>query len=407
MVLSATAGSALASGYDLPDQDAFAVGGGLAVTATADNPSAVFYNPAGLTQLAGNNVEAGFYGIDLEPQYKNPETGATYGNRDPFSGVPQLFYSYSNAEHGFSLGLGVYAPSGLSSSWPSNTGFRTTGTQASLTEFAINPVVAYKICDSLSIGAGLSANYANLDWRQGILWPNQNYDQFRFQGDGWGVSGNFGVLWQPIQQLSFGAAMQTGAKMNLSGYTTAYNEEAAAATYPAFAARTDAMTDFQFPLKAEGGVSYRPTPKWNVEVDADYIDWQSMGTVTIQQATALASIFPKDIPLTFDWQSSWYYELGVTRYLDNGWHLSAGYIFNENTVPTSHYLPVVADEDRHFFSVGVGRKYRHLDFDIAYQFGYGPERTVTGSAASASGQTADGTYSFISHAVAVSVGYHF
>jgi len=48
-VLTATASSVLASGFDLPDQDAFAIGRGLAVTATADNPSAIFYNPAGLT----------------------------------------------------------------------------------------------------------------------------------------------------------------------------------------------------------------------------------------------------------------------------------------------------------------------------------------------------------------------
>jgi long-chain fatty acid transport protein len=412
MVFSTTAGSVLASGFDLPDQDAFAVGRGLAVTATADNPSAIFYNPAGLTQLPGNNFEAGFYGISLEPEYKNPETGTTYGNQQPLSGVPQLFYSYGNAKHDFSLGLGFYAPSGLSMSWPSDTGFRTTGTQASLAEYAINPVVAYKICDSLSIGAGISANYANLDLREGILWPGQPYDQFRFQGDGWGVSGNFGVLWQPLQQLSFGAAMQTGAKMNLNGYTTAYNTVATPLPtspyyYPAFAARTDAQMDFQFPLKVEGGISYRPTPKWNIEVDADYIDWQSTGTETIQQASDLASLYPKNIPIAFDWQSSWYYELGVTRYFDCGWHVSAGYIFNENSEPSSHYLPVVADEDRHFFSAGVGYKGRRFDFDVAYQFGYGPDRTVTGSAPSSSGQTADGTYSFISHAVAVSVGYHF
>ena len=100
-------------------------------------------------------------------------------------------------------------------------------------------------------------------------------------------------------------------------------------------------------------------------------------------------------------------QLGVTRYFDNGWHVSAGYIFNQNSVPSAHYNPLVADEDRHFFSVGVGRKGKQFDFDVAYQFGYGPDRTVSGSAPSAGGQTADGTYSFISHAVSVSVGWHF
>jgi long-chain fatty acid transport protein len=411
-VFSALSGSVYASGFDLPDQDAFAVGRGLAVTATADDPSAIFYNPAGLTQLTGNNIRAGAYAIDLQPQYKNPTTGATYGNRDPFGGIPQLFYSYSNADHGYSLGLGVYAPAGLSSSWPANTGFRTEGTQGSVAQYAINPVVAYKLCDSLSIGAGLSANYANVDLRQGILWPGQPVDQFRFQGDGWSMAGNFGILWQPITQLSFGAALQTGTKTDLKGYTTAYNDVAtplptAPYYYPTFSKKTGATADFQFPLKAEGGISYRPTPKWNVEFDADYIDWDSEGTVNIQQSSAFPPLFPRDVPLALDWQSSWYYELGVTRYFDCGWHVSAGYIFNENTVPSAHYNPIVADEDRHFFSAGIGWKGKQFDFDIAYQFGYGPDHTVTGSAPSAAGQTADGTYSFISNAVAVSVGWHF
>jgi long-chain fatty acid transport protein len=412
VALTAFGGSVFASGFDLPDQDAFAIGRGLAVTATADNPSAIFYNPAGLTQLPGNNIEAGFYGIYLDPQYKSPTTGAGFANQEPWSAIPQLFYSYGNAEHGYSLGLGIYSPSGLSSSWPDTTGFRTTGTKASLQEFAINPVVAYQICDSLSIGAGLSANYANLDLRQGVLYPSQPYDQFRFQGDGWGLAGNLGILWKPIKQLSFGAALQSGTKIDLKGYTTAYNSVAtplptAPYYYPAFSTRTDAAADFQFPLKVEGGVSYRPTDKWNIEFDADYIDWDSMGTVNIQQSSAFPPLFPRDVPVALDWESSWYYELGATRYFENGWHVSAGYIFNENSVPSSHYLPVVADEDRHFFSLGLGRKGKTFDFDVAYQFGYGPDRTVTGSAPSAAGQTADGTYSFISHAVAVSVGWHF
>jgi long-chain fatty acid transport protein len=412
VALTLAGGSAFGSGYDLPDVDAFAVGRGLAVTATADDPSAVFYNPAGLTQLTGNNVRAGFYGISLQPQFKNPNTGATFGNQESFSAIPQFFYSYGNAEHGYSLGLGVYAPAGLSLQWPDTTGFRTVATKGSLEQFAINPVAAYKLLDTLSIGGGLSANYANLDLRQGILWPGQPFDQFRFQGDGWSLAGNAGILWQPIKQLSFGAAVQSGTKTDLKGYTSAYNDVAtplptAPYYYPKFATRTGAQADFQFPFKAEAGVSYRPTPNWNLEFDADYIDWDSVGNLNIQQSSAFPPLFPKDLPLALGLQSSWYYELGVTRYFDCGWHVSVGYIFNQNSASSSHYVPLIADEDRHFFSAGLGYQGKHLSLDIAYQFGYGPDRTVTGSAPAATGQSADGIYSFISHAVAVSMGWHF
>jgi long-subunit fatty acid transport protein len=76
-------------------------------------------------------------------------------------------------------------------------------------------------------------------------------------------------------------------------------------------------------------------------------------------------------------------------------------------MPTAHYQPIVADLDRHFLSAGIGYSNKRFDFDIAYQFGIGESRKVAGTPVSAGGQTADGTYGFISHAVAVSAGIKF
>jgi long-chain fatty acid transport protein len=176
---------------------------------------------------------------------------------------------------------------------------------------------------------------------------------------------------------------------------------------PGFAASSGAEAAFDFPFAFCVGVSYRPTPKWNLEFNAEYTDWNSVNTVTIRQATGVPGLIPQNVPLVLNWESSWYYEFGVTRYFDNGWHVSGGYIFNENSLPDANYQPLVADQDRHFFSVGTGCRGKRMSFDVAYQFGYGPERTVSGSAPSATGQTADGDYGFISHAISVSVGWHF
>jgi hypothetical protein len=68
--------------------------------------------------------------------------------------------------------------------------------------------------------------------------------------------------------------------------------------------------------------------------------------------------------------------------------------------------------DRHFISVGAGFKGKHFDFDVAYQFGYGAPHTVAGSTPFSTpgqfaGQSAAGTYDFISHALLVTVGLHF
>ena len=104
--------------------------------------------------------------------------------------------------------------------------------------------------------------------------------------------------------------------------------------------------------------------------------------------------------------------MGVTRSFDNGWHISGGYLFNQNSVPDNYYSPLAADLDRHFFTIGFGRTGKRIDFDLTYQFGYGPAHTVTGSQPSSTpgfsaNQNADGTYKFISHAVLISAGIHF
>ena len=128
---------------------------------------------------------------------------------------------------------------------------------------------------------------------------------------------------------------------------------------------------------------------------------------SIHQATPFPPLLPQDVPLTLNWESSWYYEFGATRYLGNRWQVSGGYIYNENSVPSAHYTPLVSDLDRHFFCIGAGHHGEHLTIDLAYQLGYGPPRTVTGSAPSATGQTADGRYEFLSHALLLTFGWHF
>ena len=400
-----------ASGFRLASQDAFATARGEAFVATADNPSAIYYNPAGITQLEGGNLRSGIYGIYLDPTFSPPSSAPnndnTYHINKKFAAVPQTFYTYTPKDSPLSFGLGVYAPYGGSISWPQDTGFRTVATEGKLTYLTFNPVAALKLAPNLSIGAGLMVNYVNMDLEQGLRpfqMPLINY--FHFKGDGWSVGYNLGLLWQPHEKVSIGATFRSSATVTLNGHTEFEQQPLIQPT------RLPAQADFTFPLTAVFGISYRPTPKWNLEFDADYTDWSSFGTTTIRQQGTPPFPVQKDIPVTLKWQPSWMYEFGVTRYFDNNWHVSAGYVFSENSVPNAYYSPLAADMDRHFFNVGAGHKGKRLDFDIAYQFGYGPAHTVTGSTPSSTpglfaGQSADGKYDFISHAVMVTVGWHF
>lgn len=397
-----------ATGFRLPDQDAFAVARGEAFVATANNPSAVYYNPAGITQLEGQNLRTGLYGLDIETTYNSPFGGSFENERDRHV-IPQFFYTFSPDDVPLSFGVGVFSPFGLSSRWPDDTGFRTVATQGSIQYLTINPVVAWKVRPDLSIAAGLTFNDVDLDLQQGLIWPDQPFDRFMFKGDGWDVGFNLGAMWKPHEKVSLGVSYRSETTVGLEGETEYYNTVAIPGVgVPSFPKQeVDADLSFPFPSLLIFGVSYRPTPDWNLEFNADYADWSRLGTVNIKQENGFDSLIPQDVPITLDWESSWYYEFGVTHYMKNGWSVSAGYIYNENSVSDAHYSPLVADLNRHFLSVGAGYQGKILSFDIAYQYGYGPKRTVSGSEPSGTGQTADGEYGFRSHALAASVGWHF
>src|SRR5579862_9052813 len=125
-----------ANGFRLASQDGFATARGEAFAATADNASAIYYNPAGITQLEGNNVRGGLYGIYLDnsfnPPSGAPNSGNTYRSSDDLAAVPQLFFTCTPKDWFVSFGLGVYAPYGGKLNWPQDTGFRSVATQSSL-----------------------------------------------------------------------------------------------------------------------------------------------------------------------------------------------------------------------------------------------------------------------------------
>jgi long-chain fatty acid transport protein len=400
-----------ANGFRLASQDGFASARGEAFVATADNASAIYYNPAGITQLDGNNVRGGIYGIYLNQTFKPtngaPNAGNTYHNSDDLAAVPQVFYVYTPKGSPASLGFGLYAPYGGKTDWPQDTGFRAVAVQGSLEYLRINPVLALKLAPNLSIGAGVMVDYGKIYLQQGLLANAQPFANFfQFQGDGWTAGYNLGALWQPCETVSIGGTFRSATTINMKGNTEFQQQPILPETQIA------ANAKFKFPITAVVGLSYRPTPKWNLEFDADYTDWGSFGIVTISQQQTPPFPVEQNIPVTLDWQPSWMYEFGVTRYFDDGWHVSGGYVYNRASVPDAFYSPLAADMDRHFFAIGAGRNGKRFDFDVTYQFGYGPPHTVTGSTPPSqpglnAGQTADGTYKFLSQAVLMTVGMHF
>lgn len=374
------------------DQDAEASARGNAFTATADNPSAIYYNPAGITQLPGHQVRVGLYSLTYQTQFRSPSEAEAESKR-AYEATPNLYYTYSPTDKPLSFGLGVYAPFGLSMKWPENTGFRSVALEGRVTYLTLQPVVAWRVHPTLSVAAGPTLNFGQTDLKQGLS-PFANNDSFRFKGEAFAPGFGVGVLWQPLEKHSFGVVYRSATTMDFDGHTDTES------VTPAFSLRQDARAKFEFPQHLTVGWSFRPTTNWNFEFNADWTDWSSFGSVPIRQATPVP-------PLVLNWESSWFFAWGVTRKFGDGWRASAGYIFSENSVPDKSFNPLVPDTERHAWSVGIGRETKKWTWDVAYQLAWGTPRTVTGSAVTPAGQSADGRYEWWSHALSVSVGRKF
>ena len=399
------------NGFRLVSQDAFAAARGEAFAATADNPSAVHYNPAGISQLEGSQVRSGVYALNFEPTFTPPagraNSGTLYEIEDEDALAPQLYGTYRIPDSPLTVGLGIYAPHGASVTWPQNTGFRAVATAGELTYLRFNPVIACEILPGLSVAGGLMVDQAEILLEQGLRRQERPLaNSFRFDGDDISVGCNFGLLWKINEQFSFGATYRSAVRQNFEGHTNIEQQPIIQPT------EVPASAELEFPYTAVVGVSYRPTSKWNIEVNADYSNWSSMDQFVIRQSERPPFPVQQNIPVTLAFQDSWIYKLGATRYFDAGWYASAGYVFNQNSVPDDFYSPTVADLDRHFLTAGIGRKWSRYQLDVTYQFGFAEDREVTDSLPPSSparfvGQNADGTYGFGSHGLLISLGMKF
>src|SRR4051812_24632706 len=206
---------AFALGFRVADQNAAATARGDAFVATADNASAVYYNPAGITQLKGTELLLGGYGISFNARVNLDAPGhKDFDNKYDPQAVPQLFATYEIPKTPLSLGFGIYAPFGFKNRYADDVPFRAIAKEGSIQYITYNPVIALQVSRTFSIAAGLTINSAKAELVNGVAGP---HDEFRFEGDDTTFGFNLGVLWQPTKQHSFGATYVSQTVMNLEG----------------------------------------------------------------------------------------------------------------------------------------------------------------------------------------------
>ncbi|MCX7984817.1 MAG: outer membrane protein transport protein, partial [Bacteroidetes bacterium] len=217
-------GEVYAGGYQIYEQGARATGMGGAFVARASDPSAIFYNVAGLGFQKGTNVLAGINLIVPSTTFKGKGIvqPLEYSTKSNVFTPINLYGSHEVTEN-VVVGMGVYNPFGLGTEWNDLWGVSVSGrylgstkaVKSSVETWYFNPSIAYKINNELSVGVGISYIYASAFISRNIL-PNAIY-KLELDGTGSGFGINVGAIYKPIEKLSLGLSYRTTTTIEFEG----------------------------------------------------------------------------------------------------------------------------------------------------------------------------------------------
>jgi long-chain fatty acid transport protein len=385
--LLTTASTVRAAGFAIFEQSVSGLGSAYAgSTVLAEDASTIFYNPAGMTFLSGQQIELGGNyivprarfsnrGSTLSPALPAPVGGMSLSGGNGGDGgeaafVPNLYYLLSLNDN-VRLGLGVTAPFGLSTKYTRTWVGRYHAVESRMSTLDINPAIAYRVHPTLSLGAGLSiqrieATLSNaVDF--GTIFASslettpQGADGYaEMKGDDWGYGYNLGLIYTPIENTRLGLAYRSGITHRLEGdIDFDYPNEtvgAAAASPEVRLVDGDAKADVDLPATLALGGSYDIGAKWTLLADITWTQWSRLEELRIHFDSGA-----DDNVTTLDWEDTWRYAVGALFKPDTRWQLRAGLAFDPSPVPSSkRRTPRIPDDDRIWTAIGSGYRFSDL-----------------------------------------------
>ena len=167
-----------ASGYHFGTQSVNAQGTANAAAAEAADASTIFYNPAGLSKIDSSQISVNAnivlpsirYEADSATDFTGiPVQGSKSGKITKTTVAPHVYGAYK-ASDDVTLGLGVYVPFGSATEYEKDSVLRHNINKLGLTTIAIEPVVAWKLNDRHSFGAGIIAQHTSAELRKYADW---------------------------------------------------------------------------------------------------------------------------------------------------------------------------------------------------------------------------------------------
>jgi long-chain fatty acid transport protein len=345
----------LAGPIDVPMQSSKAAGEADAFTAQADDPSAIYYNPAGLTQLQGTQISAGAYYLQPVFQFHGDDGSAEH--MDYPSVLPHVYAETNFGLDRFRFGFGVNDVDGINEDWGPNGPLNEIVNKAELEVINFAPTVAYRVDNHLSLGIAFNIYYGNLDLERNVTLaaPPAPEGDFRVQGHAVSFGVTPGIMYKINDRNQIGLYYRSPFALDFTGHA-----EIKSSIVPEIGP-SPAKDSLQFPQSIGLGYAMRPIDPLRVEADVIWTDWDSVNQLYIRSPNPVFN--NQELPA--DWKSGFAFRLGGQYQLDRNWYLRAGYAFGQNAVPTATFSPLVPDSNYHLAAVGVGYQTDHWGLDLA------------------------------------------
>ena len=412
------AGAAFGSGFALFEAGSKAVAMGGAFAATADDPSAIFYNVAGIAQLRRTEVSFGGTGITFQNQFKGDPndlfTAGTQGGlyRAHTFVIPNA-YAVVPFGNNLTFGVGVFAPFGLRTNWQQPWIGRFVSSDANIRTVSVEPAIAWQTSDGrLAIGGGPEYRRAKviLVRNAGAINPftgrfvdvSNNYLASDWTSK-WGW--NVGVLFKPTDTWRLGVSYR-------APITADFNKGTATITQiPSGNAQFDAVVRTQLPPTQPVTTSV-PMPSflylavatsaitnWNIEFDAVRNDWSRFKEIKVNLLTTPSASFTR----VQNWKNTWSYRLGTNHPVTTDWDIRLGTLYDKNPQSPSVVSPLLADADRIGVSFGVGWHHGPWVVDATEFALHFKERSTQGQSL----DNFNGSYKTDANLVSLNLGYRF
>ena len=384
------ASTASAAGFQLTEQSVAGMGRAHAGAGiVGDDVSAIHFNPAGMTLLHGlqTTVAGTYVSLDI---YYNGLNGARENGRDKPASIPAAFLSYQ-VNDSLWLGLAITSPYGMRIRYGSDWSENQRGISGSVTTVDINPNIAWKVNDYISIGGGVSALWTHSKIKSGL--PAKQTQalpaalgggsldiplggQFEYKGSDWMFTYNLGLMVSPTEDQRFGVSYRSSAHVTARGdYYIRGNA--------VMNGEGDGKGRLQTPETVYISATWKPIQKLRLSGLARWANWKkfenmrfSMDNLSNLHATQgamdLAQSFPPalaqgaigaiqsklgNVNIENNWKAAWLFSLGADLDVTDQWTIRGGVALETDPIKQQNLrTALIPDTKRLWLTCGLSWK---------------------------------------------------